>query len=486
MVNGLLLGVQQHVAKKLAGKFMQSLKSKLLQIFVFASLFVAQTAFANVVGSIIFKTGDVSVTHEDKSVIAAEKNLALNTGDTIETREGRVQFSLIDGGKVSLQPNSIFKINKYEFSGKEDGSEYAFMELIKGGLRTITGLIGHKNRERYQLKTTVATIGIRGTEFTVNFNDNQFLMTTNHGSVDVCGTGGNCLNAVTGQSIAISGVGGAPTFSNKKAKAAAAAPESSKAIFTASDAINIAETSATPTAIPNVVAAGVTVGNIVSLSLPATGGVSNEVFKSSAAVDSAGKLTTVINDTGTPRDIKPLSFASFNTDGIVSWGQAQGGSYVGNGSTNFTVAAYDYITGTTPNNGSLANLSGTTYNVFNSTAPFQIVSGAYSPVGTANTTSGFFTFDFSANTYNYSLNVLASSQTFTLAGNDNNLNANNPSFSNIGSVTSAACTAGSCSGALLGGNLIQGTFLGANGERIGLQYGISTVGGNIYGGAVLK
>ena len=471
---------------------MQSLQSKLLQIFMLASLFVAQAAFANVVGSVIFKTGDVSITHQDKSVIAAEKNLALNTGDTIETREGRVQFSLIDGGKVSLQPNSIFKINKYEFSSKEDGSEYAFMELIKGGLRTITGLIGHKNRERYQLKTTVATIGIRGTEFTVNFNDNQFLMTTNHGSVDVCGTGGNCLNAVTGQSIAVSGAGGAPTFSSKKAKAAAAAPESSKAIFTTSDAINIAETSAAPTAIPNVVAAGVTVGNIVSLAILTTGGVTNEVFKSSAAVDSAGKLTTVINNTATPRDIKPLSFASFNTDGVVSWGQAQGGNYVGNGPTNFTVVAYDYITGATPNNGSLANISGT-YNVFASTAPF-LISGnpiATNSVGAINQTTGSFTFNFSSQTYGYNLSVLASSQTFNLTSNGNNvtgLNASNPSFSNAGIVTSNgnSCQTG-CSGAL-GGNLIQGSFLGANGERIGLQYGfvVPGLGGNIYGGAVLK
>ena len=151
-----------------------------------ASMLISTATFANVVGTVIFKAGDVSVTHEDKSVITAEKNTALNAGDTIETREGRVQFSLIDGGKVSLQPNSVFKINKYEFSGKEDGSEFAFTELIKGGLRTISGLIGHKHRDRYQLKTAVATIGIRGTEFTVNFNNNELLMTTNHGSVDVC------------------------------------------------------------------------------------------------------------------------------------------------------------------------------------------------------------------------------------------------------------------------------------------------------------
>ena len=76
-----------------------------------ASLLLAPIAFANV-GTIIFKTGDASVTHADNASVPAEKNLALLAGDTIETRDGRVQFSLIDGGKVSLQPNSIFKINK--------------------------------------------------------------------------------------------------------------------------------------------------------------------------------------------------------------------------------------------------------------------------------------------------------------------------------------------------------------------------------------
>ena len=190
----------------------------------FGGLLIAQIAFAQSAGTVTFITGDVSIVRADKTVKQAAKNDALNAGDTIETRDGRLQLALIDGGKVSLQPNTVYRINKYEFSGKEDGTEYGFTELIKGGLRTISGLIGHKNRDRYQLKTAVATIGIRGTEFTVNFNNNQLLMTTNHGSVDVCNIGG-CLNALSGQSIEVAGVGAAPKPSNKKAKAAAAPPE---------------------------------------------------------------------------------------------------------------------------------------------------------------------------------------------------------------------------------------------------------------------
>ena len=209
------------------------LKSLFAVFIVFTiGLVITQIAFAadatpKSVGTVTFVTGDASIVRADKTVVKAVKNDALNAGDTIDTKTGRLQLSLIDGGKVSLQPNTIYKINKYEFTGKEDGSEYALTELVKGGLRTISGAIGHKNRDRYQLKTTVATIGIRGTEFTVNFNDNQLLMTTNHGSVDVCNAGG-CLNALSGQSIGVGGLGLAPKMSEFAAKAAAAAPNKVK------------------------------------------------------------------------------------------------------------------------------------------------------------------------------------------------------------------------------------------------------------------
>lgn len=39
--------------------------------------------------------------------------------------------------------------------------------LLKGGLRTITGAIGKRKPDAYQLRTTVATIGIRGTNYGV-------------------------------------------------------------------------------------------------------------------------------------------------------------------------------------------------------------------------------------------------------------------------------------------------------------------------------
>ncbi len=41
--------------------------------------------------------------------------------------------------------------------------------LLKGGLRTIMGAIGKRKPDACQMRTTVATIGIRGTHFCVLF-----------------------------------------------------------------------------------------------------------------------------------------------------------------------------------------------------------------------------------------------------------------------------------------------------------------------------
>ena len=504
---------------------------------------LSQLAFAAPAGSVTFKVGDVTITHADKTVVQAVKNAELNAGDTIETKDGRLQLALIDGGKVSLQPNTIYKINKYEFaSGKEDGSEYGFTELIKGGLRTISGLIGHKNRDHYQLKTAVATIGIRGTEFTVNFNDNNLLMTTNHGSVDVCNAGG-CLNAITGQTIEVAGVGASPKPSDKKAKAAAAAPASSKATFAASDSIKVAAlttTAAATTVTPVVtnppaattvapvvtnppVAATVTpvvtnppvlIGSntTVSLATLLSGASNNGVYSGTASFKgnvgngnpNAGNspngnaLNQFTDNTASTNIVTGTTLAASN-DGIVRWGSSAGGTLNGQ-----NVLMSSWITGiATPTSG-LANLVGT-YNVFASTAPFMVNGATSTVVGAPNTVNGIVTFNFSTNNLAYALTVATVGDSFNLNGGAT-INANNPTFAGgTGTVTTlgSACGTG-CSAVLNGGaSLVQGAFFGTNGQRIGLQYGFNVPviilsgsgeseggtivpGGQIYGTAVAK
>lgn len=115
---------------------------------------------------ILFSNGTVTkVSAADKQPLAKGDHLA--AGDTVNTgHDGRVQMRFTDGGLVSLMPNSSFAIDRYNQPDNQDGGSLSF-RLVKGGLRTLTGSIGQKNHDNYELKTDVATLGIRGTEFVV-------------------------------------------------------------------------------------------------------------------------------------------------------------------------------------------------------------------------------------------------------------------------------------------------------------------------------
>ncbi|MBV5276984.1 FecR domain-containing protein, partial [bacterium] len=94
-----------------------------------------------------------------------------------------------------------FRVDDYQYSGKTDGQEKGFFSLLKGGLRTITGLVGRSNRDNYKVTTSVATIGIRGTEYTGAFNSatGELVVNTGEGLVEVC-NGAGCMMLAPGQS----------------------------------------------------------------------------------------------------------------------------------------------------------------------------------------------------------------------------------------------------------------------------------------------
>jgi hypothetical protein len=69
-----------------------------------------------------------------------------------------------DEALLAVRPQSTLKLAIYSYQGVEDGTERAMIELVKGGLRSVTGAIGRSNKENYQLKNNMHVIGIRGTD----------------------------------------------------------------------------------------------------------------------------------------------------------------------------------------------------------------------------------------------------------------------------------------------------------------------------------
>ena len=115
------------------------------------------------IGNVVFTRGAVSAQSTGGQVRILGKDAAVYRTDTITTGpKSFAVLSLSDGTRLSIRPNSILAINDYV---DEAGAESATMRLFKGGLRAISGLISKRDPEAFKVKTAVATIGIRGTEF---------------------------------------------------------------------------------------------------------------------------------------------------------------------------------------------------------------------------------------------------------------------------------------------------------------------------------
>lgn len=135
-------------------------RKKLASLLLLAGVVSAGPAFAQS-GSFTFVTGEVNVQRKDGQRVAVTKGTPVNPGDAIVTgTRGMAQLTMVDQAKISLRPNTQFQIEQY--ADRPDSDQGALLNLIRGTLRTFTGLIASRNRDRFVMKTKVATVGIRG------------------------------------------------------------------------------------------------------------------------------------------------------------------------------------------------------------------------------------------------------------------------------------------------------------------------------------
>ena len=131
-------------------------------------LVVASSAYAEVSGKIGYMSGALVAQRPDGTIKVMGPKSEVSEGDLLVTaKDSYAQVVMNDGTKMTLRPNSNLKIESYRFKTDAPQADAAVFRLIKGGFRTVTGLIGKRgNKDAYQLRAATATIGIRGTDFT--------------------------------------------------------------------------------------------------------------------------------------------------------------------------------------------------------------------------------------------------------------------------------------------------------------------------------
>ncbi len=136
-------------------------------LMVFATGLQAADGTATLVAS----RGEVHAISSDTERVLAQGD-SVFVADQVTT--GDKSFAIlqfIDGAKVTIRPNSQMLIEQYVFNGGDEDA--ATLNLMKGGLRIITGAMAKVQPESYKVKTPVALMGVRGTEFAIMLCDDQ-------------------------------------------------------------------------------------------------------------------------------------------------------------------------------------------------------------------------------------------------------------------------------------------------------------------------
>lgn len=132
--------------------------------------FLALLAFlapAWAAGTVTHLVGTLSVKRGDGSVRLLSVKSEVIKGDILQTeRDSYAQIKFTDGGVVTLKPNTQMVVQDYKFDTQKPAEDGLAFNLVKGGLRAVTGLVGKRgNQDAYKMTTGTATIGIRGTVY---------------------------------------------------------------------------------------------------------------------------------------------------------------------------------------------------------------------------------------------------------------------------------------------------------------------------------
>lgn len=144
-----------------------AIKALLLAALLFGG---GMASAAQVAATVMHLSGPLLARKADGTVKVLALKSEVENGDVLVSEKNTyAQLKFVDNSEITLKPNTTFKIENFEFDEGKPAADHASFSLIRGGLRSITGLLGKRNREKFALKTPTATIGIRGTTFIADY-----------------------------------------------------------------------------------------------------------------------------------------------------------------------------------------------------------------------------------------------------------------------------------------------------------------------------
>jgi hypothetical protein len=151
--------------------------------------FFTSSAAASVVGEVTLTIGKSNIERLQPApasavVLESQKGGSIQEGDVIRTSEnGHVHIKFIDGARVSVRPNSVFRIHEFKYTPSNPAASVVRLSLDAGEARSISGAAAQAAKERFRLNTPLVAIGVKGTDFVTQVGKEATRVTVNQGAI---------------------------------------------------------------------------------------------------------------------------------------------------------------------------------------------------------------------------------------------------------------------------------------------------------------
>ena len=151
------------------------------------------------IGNITSQTRAAQITRKGDKILT-EVNTPVEMRDLIQTLKGRANIKFVDDTKVSVTEYSKLLIDEFVYNPEKKTGKLSLKAAL-GTIRYSSGKIAKNSRQNVKIKSPTASVSVRGTDFTMNVQEDgatSFLLLPSTdadgssyvGSIDVSTLGG--------------------------------------------------------------------------------------------------------------------------------------------------------------------------------------------------------------------------------------------------------------------------------------------------------
>ena len=147
------------------------------------------SSFASIIGDVILHEGNANIERTDGEDVDAKKDLDIFQYDTVKTGKGKVAIGFIDDTRVDVTQHSKLIIDEFVYDPNTKTGKLSLKAAL-GTVRYASGQIAKTTPTAVQIKTPTATIGVRGTDFSMTIDE---VGSSTIILLPSCDTNGNCF-----------------------------------------------------------------------------------------------------------------------------------------------------------------------------------------------------------------------------------------------------------------------------------------------------